>query len=1212
MSNSINTNIAAYYAQQNITTASAAAASNVARLSSGNAIVQASDNVAALAVGTSLGSQVNVLTAAQTNAAQGSSLLQVADGALAQIQQILQQMQSLANQAESGSLTNTDRGFLNQQFAQLTNEIDSLAQGTTFNGVNLINGSIAGGASLATSTATGSATTAPKAVIGQVLSNTGLSNGTFTLTVNGQPAITLTFGTSASDVAIGATAADTAANLAASLNNSGLAQLSNFRFSADSSGNVYAYYTGSATSLGNIPSVTASSSVADTSISSAAGSGNPLGQASFSAATVIGTITAGGVINVGDTMTIGTHTVHFDAYNTNAGTGYDAGPPANIDLGTGPNTSITAGALTNLASYLNSVAGSNGFTDLTGITFSTASSVSTDGNELVATYTGSSATPPTISTSFASAAFNALPTSGVAQAVNGATKIITVGSSSVDSGGADIDASTTLTIGSATITFGSGNDVTLSDTLSTTLTNLAAYLNTSAVQATLGAYDGVTFSTDGTSLYANNTKAGNAALTGSAPTVAVTFSNALPSGTAGTVSGSIASASTETAITLGGTTFGFNLNAGNTLTVGTQVLTFVAHSVTPNTGGVTTQIQLGTTVQGTLDNIVTYLNAHKTLMDGASNFTASDVPSTPNSTSIIIVNGSDAPITAASFTLGAGSTPTDITNLATTSSVIAPADIVGTFSGSINVGDTLVVGGTTFTVVASSATPAAHQIKIGTNLDNTLANLVTYLNTGAYNGTVVSDSTVVITHTMFAETNGELLAQNDQGTGTGTLTITYASVTNPTFTGVIGANLAAISSVGLGAGTTSAIGTPTGSLFVSSIGTEGTTATNHGNAVDLSLVANNSAFVGAFGSGGSIGDIVGTYVNTGDNTTSGVEFSVVVGNDTYTTSAITNNQLTSTTAPVTITFNGNNTGTGSPEGGSFTLTLQPHASVNNPTDAKNLADGINTALSSVSAYQNRKVLSFNNNYSATVGGVQTATLAGSSLTFNSNDFTSPLISSVTVTAPSTGSTDAKISVVINGDTYSSISGIGDSFTANQEITLENQSNPDQTLTLTLGTAGSATLSSASDASAFQTTLSNALGIGTGTSGGLTFQLGATAAANVTVTLASATSTELFGGVSQDISTKAGGASAASAVTGALNTVTAQRATTGAYESQFNFAAAALQSSVQNETAAESQLLDTNIATESTVYATNQVKLQAGISVLAQANQQTQALLKLIG
>ena len=143
MTNSINTNIAAFFAQENITTASAAATSNVARLSSGNAIVNASDNVTALAIGTSIGAQVSILQTAQTNAAQGTSLLQVADGALAQIQSILQQQQSIANQAQSGTLTDTDRGFLNQEFQTLTNEINALASGTTFNGVALINGAIA-------------------------------------------------------------------------------------------------------------------------------------------------------------------------------------------------------------------------------------------------------------------------------------------------------------------------------------------------------------------------------------------------------------------------------------------------------------------------------------------------------------------------------------------------------------------------------------------------------------------------------------------------------------------------------------------------------------------------------------------------------------------------------------------------------------------------------------------------------------------------------------------------------------------------------------------------------------------------------------------------------------------------------------------------------------------------------------------------------------
>jgi len=147
MTNSINTNIAAFSAQGNITRASDLAAANVARLSSGNAIIQASDNVAALAVGTSLATQVNVLKTAQGNAAQGTSLLQVADGALGQIQSILQTMQSVAQQAQSGSLTDTNRGFLDQEFQKLANEVDALAKGTQFNGVNLIDGSIATGGS---------------------------------------------------------------------------------------------------------------------------------------------------------------------------------------------------------------------------------------------------------------------------------------------------------------------------------------------------------------------------------------------------------------------------------------------------------------------------------------------------------------------------------------------------------------------------------------------------------------------------------------------------------------------------------------------------------------------------------------------------------------------------------------------------------------------------------------------------------------------------------------------------------------------------------------------------------------------------------------------------------------------------------------------------------------------------------------------------------
>lgn len=138
--NSINTNVAAYFAQANIGKANDMSASSIGRLSSGNRIVQASDDVAGLAAGTSLQTTVTTLRAALTNASQGSSLLQVADGALAEITDILQRQKSLAVQAGSGSLTDVERGFLDQEFQALAAEIDRLAESTSFNGVQLLSG----------------------------------------------------------------------------------------------------------------------------------------------------------------------------------------------------------------------------------------------------------------------------------------------------------------------------------------------------------------------------------------------------------------------------------------------------------------------------------------------------------------------------------------------------------------------------------------------------------------------------------------------------------------------------------------------------------------------------------------------------------------------------------------------------------------------------------------------------------------------------------------------------------------------------------------------------------------------------------------------------------------------------------------------------------------------------------------------------------------
>ena len=92
---SIGSNISAFAAQGNIGIASDKASASISRLSSGNRINKASDDVAGLAVGTSLRTQVNTLRSALTNATQGTSLLQIADGGLGQIIDILQRQMTI-------------------------------------------------------------------------------------------------------------------------------------------------------------------------------------------------------------------------------------------------------------------------------------------------------------------------------------------------------------------------------------------------------------------------------------------------------------------------------------------------------------------------------------------------------------------------------------------------------------------------------------------------------------------------------------------------------------------------------------------------------------------------------------------------------------------------------------------------------------------------------------------------------------------------------------------------------------------------------------------------------------------------------------------------------------------------------------------------------------------------------------------------------------
>ena len=135
------TNTAANSALRFLNYNSSMATSSVSKLASGSRIVKASDDAAGLAIGTRLKADVTALTQAGINASQGASVVQVADGGLARIGDILQRMKALAAQSLSGVPTDTERGFIDAEYQELVSEITAVATTTRFNGQSLLAGS---------------------------------------------------------------------------------------------------------------------------------------------------------------------------------------------------------------------------------------------------------------------------------------------------------------------------------------------------------------------------------------------------------------------------------------------------------------------------------------------------------------------------------------------------------------------------------------------------------------------------------------------------------------------------------------------------------------------------------------------------------------------------------------------------------------------------------------------------------------------------------------------------------------------------------------------------------------------------------------------------------------------------------------------------------------------------------------------------------------
>lgn len=136
----INTNVSSLNAQRNLRQTGLALQKTLEQLSSGYRINRAGDDAAGLAISENLKAQIRGLGQAERNAQDGISLVQIAEGALSEVSNIMIRLRELAVQAASDTIGPSERKFLNVEYEQLISEVDRIANSTEFNSVKLLNG----------------------------------------------------------------------------------------------------------------------------------------------------------------------------------------------------------------------------------------------------------------------------------------------------------------------------------------------------------------------------------------------------------------------------------------------------------------------------------------------------------------------------------------------------------------------------------------------------------------------------------------------------------------------------------------------------------------------------------------------------------------------------------------------------------------------------------------------------------------------------------------------------------------------------------------------------------------------------------------------------------------------------------------------------------------------------------------------------------------
>lgn len=137
----VTTNIAAINAQRNLTNSQKAINESLSQMASGSRINKSADDAAGLAISENLKASIRSIRQANRNANDGVSLVQVAEGGLNEIGNIIIRLRELGIQASSDTVGDRERGFLNKEVDQLKNELQRIATTTTWGSQKLLDGS---------------------------------------------------------------------------------------------------------------------------------------------------------------------------------------------------------------------------------------------------------------------------------------------------------------------------------------------------------------------------------------------------------------------------------------------------------------------------------------------------------------------------------------------------------------------------------------------------------------------------------------------------------------------------------------------------------------------------------------------------------------------------------------------------------------------------------------------------------------------------------------------------------------------------------------------------------------------------------------------------------------------------------------------------------------------------------------------------------------